>query len=496
MTNSSAGKVLILVVAYNAEKTIIPVLGRIPAGSLPGMTEVLVIDDCSSDGTFSKAYGNSSACPLKITVLRNPVNQGYGGNQKIGYQYAIEKGFDVVVLLHGDGQYAPEKLPDLIKPVIDGEADACFGSRMMEKGAALKKGMPLYKYLGNRILTVFENIMLGTRLTEFHSGYRVYSVPALRKLPFCCNTNDFHFDTEIIIQFILAGLRIKEIPIPTYYGDEICYVNGLVYAGNVVRTTIASVVHRMGLLFQRKFDVSGGKTVYDLKIGYQSSHSLAIDAVDEGARVLDLACGSGYVARELKRKGCRVTGIDMNEAGSGCFEKFILHNLDLPGLPPDLGVFEWILVLDCLEHLDSPERLAAELREKCYSAGTRLIITVPNIGYVVTRLALLFGQFNYGRQGILDLTHKRLFTFRSLRRLLEQEGYQIVRVKGIPPPIPKALGDNIISRSLMAVSSFLAWLWRGMFAYQVYMEARFLPPLGRLLATTIESSSRDISRPE
>src|SRR5262249_49701874 len=152
-----------------------------------------------------------------LTVLFNPINQGYGGNQKIGYYYALRKGFDFVVLLHGDGQYAPEYLPGLIRPLKDGAADACFGSRMMIRGGALKGGMPLYKFFGNKILTWFENRMLRTSLTEFHSGYRAYGVAALKQIPFELNTNDFHFDTEIIVQFVIAGLRIVEVPIPTYY---------------------------------------------------------------------------------------------------------------------------------------------------------------------------------------------------------------------------------------------------------------------------------------
>jgi len=491
MKDVSDKKVLILIVAYNAEKTISSVLSRIPAEQIPGHAEILVIDDSSADNTFAIAQMNAGVCHLPtVTVLRNPVNQGYGGNQKIGYQYAIEKGFDVVALLHGDGQYAPEKLPELIKPVIEGDADACFGSRMMEKGAALKHGMPLYKYVGNKILTCFQNTMLKTHFTEFHSGYRVYAVDALKKVPFRYNTNDFHFDTEIIIQFLMAGLSIKEIPIPTYYGDEICYVNGLAYAWNVFRVTMSSRIHRMGLLFQRKYDVSPGNVHYDLKLGYLSSHSLALDAVPAGAGVLDLASGAGFVAGKLAEKGCHVTGVDMYPAGCSCFEKFIQHDLDSPELPADLGVYDYILALDCIEHLSSPEHLVANLRQKCYSEKTRVIISTPNIGFIITRLGLLIGQFNYGIEGILDLTHKRLFTFSSLRRLLEQEGCRIHSVRGVPPPIPKALGDSFISRFLMALSSFMAWLRPAMFSYQIFIECSFLPPLDRLLARTIESSSR------
>ena len=126
---------------------------------------------------------------------------------------------------------------------------------MMKKRDALRGGMPLYKYLGNRILTTAQNWLLGSDLSEFHSGYRVYSAAALAKIPFDRNTNQFHFDTEIIIQLIRAGMRIKELPIPTYYGDEICRVDGLKYAKDVMRATLLSRVQDLGILYQRKFDV-------------------------------------------------------------------------------------------------------------------------------------------------------------------------------------------------------------------------------------------------
>jgi len=153
-------------------------------------------------------------------------------------------------------------------------------------------------------------------------------------------------------------------------------------------------------------------------------------------------------------------------------------------------VYDIILALDCVEHLNSPERLVANLRQKCYAPNTRLILTTPNIGFVVTRLGLLFGQFNYGIEGVLDLTHKRLFTFMSVRRLLEQEGYRILKVRGIPPPIPKALGDNILSRFLMLVSTLLAYIRPTLFAYQIYIEAQPLPPVDRLLAETVAISAK------
>ena len=201
--------------------------------------EVLIIDDSSNDDTFLNGLRYQRSHPaFKITLLRTPQNQGYGGNQKLGYRYAIDNGFDIVALVHGDGQYAPEKLPELLAPLLHGEADAVLGSRMIEKRAARAGGMPLYKWLGNQILTTFQNWMLGTTFSEFHSGYRLYSTKSLLQIPFEKNTNEFHFDTEIIVQLVLRKLRVAELPIPTYYGDEICHVNGLRYAWDICLTML------------------------------------------------------------------------------------------------------------------------------------------------------------------------------------------------------------------------------------------------------------------
>src|SRR5450432_2152257 len=227
----------ILVVAYNALATIVPVLKRIPPAVWNNVEEVVVFDDASQDATFELTMGLKTVRDLpKLQVLRHSKNLGYGGNQKEGYRYFREKGFDVVILLHADGQYAPEILARLYHPIVAGEADAVFGSRMMKTYlGALRGGMPLYKFAGNRILTVLENRALGMSLSEFHSGYRAYNLHALAQLDFSRMTPDFHFDTEIIIKLHHQGFRLREVPIPTYYGTELCNVDGLKYAGNVLR---------------------------------------------------------------------------------------------------------------------------------------------------------------------------------------------------------------------------------------------------------------------
>ncbi len=229
----------ILIVAYNAESTLAGVLDRIPAAVMDKVEEVFVFDDASQDRTVQVGESYKQAARhYKLSIFRNPENLMYGGNQRRGYRYAIERGFDIVVLLHGDGQYAPEVMQDLIAPLEQGRADMVMGSRMLVPGAALRGNMPLYKYVGNRVLTHMQNMLAGSSLSEFHSGYRAYSVPALRSIDLDRLTWNWHFDTQIILQFLKHGYRICEVPIPTYYGDEICRVNGVPYALNCMREVL------------------------------------------------------------------------------------------------------------------------------------------------------------------------------------------------------------------------------------------------------------------
>ena len=228
----------VFVVAYNAESTLAQVLERIPAEVADKVDEVFVFDDFSTDRTFEVGLAQLSAPHgAKLVMKRNERNLMYGGNQKAGYRYAIENGFDIVVLLHGDGQYAPEVMQRLLDPLESGSADMVMGSRMLEPGAARRGNMPMYKYYGNKVLTTIQNVLLGRRLSEFHSGYRAYRVAALATVPLDELTDDWHFDTQIILEFVRRGYRIKEVPIPTYYGDEICRVNGIRYAFHCVRVT-------------------------------------------------------------------------------------------------------------------------------------------------------------------------------------------------------------------------------------------------------------------
>ncbi|MGA0044229.1 MAG: glycosyltransferase family 2 protein [Ilumatobacteraceae bacterium] len=232
-------KIGILVVAYEASATLESVLNRIPSDFRSTLHTILVCDDASSDDTYQVGMRVKQSRPdLPLEVIRRPVNLGYGGNQKAGYRWMIDHGLDVVVLLHGDGQYAPEFLPRMVAPIVDGRADVVFGSRMLERGAALRGGMPKYKFVGNKILSFLQNRIAGVNLSEWHSGYRAYSVASLARVGFELNADYYDFDTQIILQMIESHQRILEIPIPTFYGDELSRVNGIRYGWRILKHTL------------------------------------------------------------------------------------------------------------------------------------------------------------------------------------------------------------------------------------------------------------------
>ena len=231
-------KIGVLIVAFNAQETLTKVLDRIPSDFVKQIDAILVCDDASTDDTHKVGLSYQSKSQLPLTIVRHKINLGYGGNQKTGYQWALEKNLDLVVLLHGDGQYAPEYLPQMVEPIVSGRADVVFGSRMITQGGARQGGMPLYKFVGNKILTTLQNRLAKVSLTEWHSGYRAYSVASLRKINFLKNSDYFDFDSQIILQMIGARQRIVEIEIPTFYGDEISRVNGIKYGIKILIHTL------------------------------------------------------------------------------------------------------------------------------------------------------------------------------------------------------------------------------------------------------------------
>jgi 2-polyprenyl-3-methyl-5-hydroxy-6-metoxy-1,4-benzoquinol methylase len=273
------------------------------------------------------------------------------------------------------------------------------------------------------------------------------------------------------------------LPIPTYYGDEICRVNGMKYAKDVLWATLQNVAHRSGLRYQRRFEPKHeGNVHYDLKLGYASSHTYALEAVPAGARVLDIGSGPGGLAGELLKKGCQVTLVDQFPAQvDGGDIQVVVQNLD-EDIAFDASDQDVLLLLDIIEHLKNPERFLEQLRGQFGYEPKKLILTTPNVAFVVVRAMLAFGQFNYGKAGILDRTHTRLFTFRTLRRLLSDEGFRIKSIRGVPAPFPKVLGNGALGKLAVGANLALIRLSRSLFSYQIYVEAESTPDVSFVLA--------------
>lgn len=474
-------RVGILIVAYNAVSTIAKVLERIPADVWSQVEEVVIFDDASRDHTYQMALGLKLLSGLdKLTVIKNDKNLGYGGNQKAGYDYFAAKGFDVVVLLHGDGQYAPEILASMYAPLVSGDAHAVFGSRMMSTyGGPLKGGMPLYKLVGNKILTYVENRALGLNLTEFHSGYRAYSLHALKQIDFSEMTNVFHFDTQIIIKLHHQGYKIIEVPIPTYYGDEICYVDGLRYAQDVFLSVFRYRRTRKSLAVYPEYKEYF--VHYPIKESRHSSYEYFKRWIGTKKTVLDVGCGEGFFSSEVIQADNQVVGIDMiaTSRNANLMLDFVHADLDegfAPAVIQRLQArrFDRILLQDILEHVRRPEIVLRQCSQMLGDAG-QVLISVPNIANITIRLSLLFGTFEYKERGILDRTHVRFFTRASARRFIESCGYEILQQKASVMPIELVLGlspSNPLMKLTNTVLAAITKVLPGLFGYQLLYAAR------------------------
>ena len=234
--------IIVVMPAFNASKTLWHTYEGIPKDVV---RSVILVDDASSDDTATLAER------LKIKVIRHPHNVGYGGNQKTCYMEALRDGGDIVIMVHPDNQYDPCFISEIVKPILEGKADIVLGSRMLMPGGALKGGMPVYKFLANKILSGIENYVLGQSLSEFHTGYRAYSRKFLETIPFLRNSNDFDFDTQVLIQAAFFQFKIREIPVTTKYFKEASSVNFLTSVRYGIKTLWALfryLLHRAKVL--------------------------------------------------------------------------------------------------------------------------------------------------------------------------------------------------------------------------------------------------------
>lgn len=243
---ASAQRVVIVMPAYNAAKTLEDTFRRIPEGYFD---EIVVVDDASRDETTALARR------LNLKAIRHPHNVGYGGNQKTCYMEALRDGAEIVVMLHPDGQYDPAIIPEMVRPIAEGRAEMVLGSRMLMPGGAKAGGMPLWKRIANRFLTTVENLVMGRKFSECHTGYRAYSRRFLETVPFLRNSNGFVFDTEVIFQAVHFGLPVLEVPVSTRYFEDASSVgfrSSVVYGLGTLWTALRFLLHRWRILESEK----------------------------------------------------------------------------------------------------------------------------------------------------------------------------------------------------------------------------------------------------
>jgi len=250
-------KIVAVLPAYNAEKTLAKTLADVPEGVVDLF---ILVDDKSRDATIEVAQRLSDKYPLKVVC--HDRNLGYGGNQKTCYREALLAGADVTVMLHPDYQYEPKLLGALASLVVTGVYDVALGSRILGKGALLG-GMPLYKYLFNRMLTLIENVCIGQKLSEYHTGYRAFSREVLETLPLQGNSDDFVFDNEMLVQCHVAGFRIGEISVPTKYFEEASSINfkrSVIYGLGVLGCSVAGLCARLGVWVPEPYRLKNRRT--------------------------------------------------------------------------------------------------------------------------------------------------------------------------------------------------------------------------------------------
>lgn len=453
----------IIVVGDGGRTDVSSVLGRIPDRFRRRIA--IIATDVRAD-----AEVRVPGLPALTFLPRDPA---YGASLKRAYHACLDAGVDIVATLHAAGQYPPEVLPDLCRPIDDGRADAVFGTREVELLAAVDGGMPVYKFLGNRILSTLENMLVRTPLSELHSGYRAIAAEALRAIPFDANTDAWHFDTQVILQLHAAQLRLAEVPIGTYSSEEIGLFNGIAYAAEVARSVAAYKLHEVGLRASPVFEV---RAAYAPKRSVFSSHARLLELLGPyPVRVLDVGSGSGELAAEMQARGHTVTAMDIYEPRVPLRE-FIRADFarELP-LPAERQ-FDVIVLADVLEHLPEPAQTLRALLPHLAPDGV-LLVSLPNAVHWSVRAHVAVGRFEYTNRGILDRGHLRFFTERSIRRLFRDAGLEVARHVTTPVPwenVSRRHAGSLPLRTLELLDVTLGKLRPNLFAYQHLFRLRRL----------------------
>ncbi|HEX4809852.1 MAG TPA: bifunctional glycosyltransferase/class I SAM-dependent methyltransferase [Bryobacteraceae bacterium] len=436
------------VVLLDASPNVDRALDRIPPAVWSNLEEVIFF----GPGDFA----DDDRRP-KVTSLPGPSINEPGALRKAAFAYFLDRGFDIVALLRSDGLYPLELLAGLYRPIVADQADAVFGSPNFNHGGPLNE---------------LEKMMFGIDLSNFHCGYRAYSFAALRAVEWQRLSDGETFDLELILKLRHQNFRIRELPIPGDCGSRVPFLHTLKQSIETVyryRQTRRSVKRYPE--FEEYF------VHYPIKESNRSSHAYAETLVGTGNEVLDIGCGEGILAAKLRANGNRVTGADIlaQAANESALEQYFSVDLN-HGIEPMVHAlhgktFDRVLLLDVLEHLVRPEPLLEQCRRLLKPDG-QLILSVPNIANLTIRLSLLFGQFDYSERGILDKTHVRFFTRKTIRRMLRENGYSIVEERETVMPVELFFGLAAANPLMRFANNVLGVLTRtlpGLFGYQIML---------------------------
>ena len=403
------------------------------------------------------------------------------GSRKAGLRHAVKNGYDAVIPVDCADPYPASGLPDLLAVFEqDNSADAVLGVRPFSFYPA-----GFLSFFLSRLQSFFS----GVRLLNWNASCCAYRTRALAKTAFELNAPGAQFDAELLLQLADQRCRLVQKAFPWLSRSSRGVLSLLGRSGDLVKATLKYRLQRYNLFYDVRFhpeflfESPGGplhRPVYGPKFDVQSPHSsVCRDAalVPPGSRVLDVGCSTGYVARTLaQERGCRVTGVDLlpDNATGGLSD---YHRIDVENEFPRLralieeGGFDVVLVLDVLEHLAFPELFMLNLCRISYGKKTRFVFSTGNVAFFVVRAMLMLGYFNYGEKGILDVTHRRLFSVRTFKNLLDQTGFRILERRFFPVPYPSLGFSPRVSRCFEILNRGLIRLTPSLFAYQVMFVA-------------------------
>jgi len=419
-----------------------------------------------------------------VTVLCPPAGLDIGAYQKIAFQFAEERGFEIICQLSANLLPATAELIEQLEQFEKATGiSALYAARQTASSASHE--------FARTALRSIHNTLVGVPLNDLHSAYRLYRMKAISALPYGQNSDDRMFLIELTVQLVIAGQELREFrsasPLEMKPAAEMFR-----YGRRVLKLAFLQRVQRLGILYDTRFDLTDKNVHYVSKFDFPSSHSFALETAKENARMLFLGSGPADLVRPFSERSKQIAAVDQwvePELEALCSESKScnldeMKSFDFTRMTQP---FHAVYALDIIEHLRSPEDFLSMLRNSPSTAQARLILTTPNIALLPVRLMLFFGYFNYGKRGILDRTHTRLFTFRSLRRILEQHGFKVLVERGVPAPFPLAVGRNSFSALLLALNQMIIMVSKGLFSFQIYVEADPLPTAAELLRRAEDS---------